>query len=250
MSLLRTMMSHLGKEDGASIRNAAEPVKEYPIPPHVLFVATDLEFRKFDWVRTNDRDRESEGKIFRRLDPEYFAWLRSRMVAARSAHNAGKLPDKTWDLLRERFNRVQELAVEEFGEKALQKAVHCLNPKTYDAPSAKQQKKDWIYPAGEAWKCKQPVTSQALAKVDAIRDEAMACGWSEARLYQNQGRFRFPCGQDYGLVCFVDEDREIGAVTRQFIEIIHGVNTPRPNTLRFHNPDVSQPWLKKVETEK
>jgi hypothetical protein len=89
-----------------------------------------------------------------------------------------------------------------------------------------------------------------VAKVDAIRDEAMACGWSEARLYQNQGRFRFPCGQDYGLVCFVDEDREIGAVTKQSIEIIHGANTPRPSTLRFHNPDVSQPWLKKMETDK
>lgn len=249
MSLLRTMMTHLGKEDELLTKGPEKQIKEVAFPPHILFVATDLEFRKFDWVGTSDRDRKYDGKIFRRLDPEYFAWLRSRMVAARNAHQAGKLPDNTWDLLRTRFNQVQELAVQQFGDKALQTAISNLNPKTYDSP-AKHKKKDWTYPAQEAWKCKQPVTSRAVAKVDAVRDEAMACGWSEARLYQNQGRFRFPCGQDYGLVCFVDEDREIGAVTKRFIEIIHGANTSRPSTLRFHNPDVSQPWLKKVETDK
>jgi hypothetical protein len=91
------------------------------------------------------------------------------------------------------------------------------------------------------------VTSQAVAKVDAIREEAMAKGWSEARLYQNQGRFRFPCGEDYGLVCFVDGDQEIGEVTERFIEIVHGPKSGRPSTLRFYNPDVPQPWMKKVE---
>ena len=75
----------------------------------------------------------------------------------------------------------------------------------------------------------------------------MSKKWSEARLYQNQGRYRFPCGQDYGLVCFVGDDRKIGAVTEKNIEIIHSPDTPRPSTLRFHNPDVPQPWLKKVE---
>ena len=91
------------------------------------------------------------------------------------------------------------------------------------------------------------MTYQAVAKVDAIREEAMAKGWSEARLYQNQGRFRFPCGEDYGLVCFVDGDQEIGEVTERSIEIIHGPKSGRPSTLRFYNPDVPQPWMKKVE---
>ncbi|SMG65444.1 hypothetical protein BMETH_340611251420, partial [methanotrophic bacterial endosymbiont of Bathymodiolus sp.] len=39
------------------------------------------------------------------------------------------------------------------------------------------------------------------------------------------------------------------AVTEQYIEIIHGPDTLRPSTLRFHNPDVPQPWLKKVGKE-
>jgi len=249
MSLMKTMIAHLGKEDERPVQSPVPPVEKASVGTEVLFVATDLESRHLECGEGGNRDIEHEEKIYRRLDPEYFAWLRSRMVAAGNAHKAGKLSDNRWNLLRERFNRIQKLAIEEFGEDALQKAVRGMNPRTYQVPAI-HQKKDWIYPAEEAWKCKQPVTSRAVAKVDAIRDEAMARGWSEARLYQNQGRFRFPCGQDYGLVCFVDEDREIGAVTRQFIEIIHGANTPRPSTLRFHNPDVSQPWLKKVETDK
>jgi hypothetical protein len=121
------------------------------------------------------------------------------------------------------------------------------HPGTCQVPAAEHREEGWLFPAGEAWKCRQPVTARAVAKVDAIRQEAEACGWSEARLYQNQGRYGFPCGQDYGLVCFVDGDREIGAVTERFIEIVHGAKTPRPGTLRFYNPDVPQPWRKKVE---
>jgi len=65
----------------------------------------------------------------------------------------------------------------------------------------------------------------------------MAKGWSEVRLYQNQGRFRFPCGEDYGLVCFVDGDQEIGEATERFIlrpSII--ISTPRfpPAALDIH----------------
>ncbi len=68
-----------------------------------------------------------------------------------------------------------------------------------------------------------------IQQVSAIKEEAMSKKWSEARLYQNQGRFKFSCGQDYGLVCFVGDDQKIGAVTEQYIEIIHGQDTPRPS---------------------
>ncbi len=68
----------------------------------------------------------------------------------------------------------------------------------------------------------------------------MAQGWREARLYQNRGRFRFPCGEDYGLVCFVDGDFALGEVTRQSIEIVGP--PPWETILHFYNPDVEQPW--------
>ena len=174
----------------------------------------------------------------------------------KAAHKAGKLPEDAWNTLRKRFNALQELAIREFGKESLQEVLQSFSPKNYRPPALRPEpqdkpvdvpRKDWIYPGNQAWKCKQPVTSQAVAKVDTIREEAMAKGWSEARLYQNQGRFRFPCGEDYGLVCFVDGDQEIGEVTERSIEIIHGPKSGRPSTLRFYNPDVPQPWMKKVE---
>ena len=90
-------------------------------------------------------------------------------------------------------------------------------------------------------------SSKAVARVDTIRDQALALDWSEIALYQNRGRIRFPSGQDYGLVCFVDGDRSIGEVTGQSIEIIHG--GPRQSRLRFYNPDVDQPWIKRSRKE-
>ena len=84
------------------------------------------------------------------------------------------------------------------------------------------------------------VSPSAVAKVDAIRDRALALGWSERGLYQNRGQFRFPYGEDYGLVCFIGEEQRIGEVTKQYIEIVSPL--PRENRLRFYNPDVPQPW--------
>ncbi len=63
------------------------------------------------------------------------------------------------------------------------------------------------------------------------------------RLYRNRGRFRSPCGEDYGLVCFVDGDERIGEITCQSIEIVGP--PPRETVLRFYNPDVEQPWHRK-----
>ena len=256
MSLLTTMIRHLGTDVPKADSQANLAVSETSEHCQSLFVTTDLEIRKFAWVRTGELDIEQNGKVFRLLSPEDVAWLRSRMVTAQAAHKAGKLPEDAWNTLRQRFNALQELAIREFGKESLQEVLQSFSPKNYRPPALRPEpqekpveapRKDWIYPGNQAWKCKQPVTSQAVAKVDAIREEAMAKGWSEARLYQNQGRFRFPCGEDYGLVCFVDGDQEIGEVTERSIEIIHGPKSGRPSTLRFYNPDVPQPWMKKVE---
>ncbi|MDD4664269.1 MAG: hypothetical protein PHD83_06380, partial [Caldisericia bacterium] len=64
----------------------------------------------------------------------------------------------------------------------------------------------------------RPATLAALAEVDAIRDQALALGWTEAELYQTRGRFVFPCGNQYGAVCSVDSDHHIGSVTAAAIE--------------------------------
>ena len=106
---------------------------------------------------------------------------------------------------------------------------------------------DWTYPADGAWKYTEPVTAQALDKVDAIRDQALALEWSEARLYQNRGRSRFPCGHDYGLVCFLDGDQSVGSITTAFVELIHRTQQPSRGSFYFaiegsNSTDRNQRW--------
>jgi hypothetical protein len=231
-----------------------------------LYAATNLESWETDKPHHFARDVGIDGTCFRRLDPDYYAWLRHKMDAAKKAMGSGRLPSQAFETLRCRFNVVHAWAMDCFGEEPLLSAVRALNPRTYSPPALGTYGQDprnlseravpdkppssvpqYLFPKDGDWRFTQRVTPSAVAKVDAIRDQALSLGWSEARLYQNRGRFRFPCGQDYGLVCFVDEKERIGDVTRRNIEIIGP--PPRENRLRFHNPDVDQPWLKKTKNE-
>ena len=232
----------------------------------VLYAATNLESWETDKPHHFARDVGIDGTCFRRLDPDYYAWLRHKMDAAKKAMGSGRLSSQAFETLRCRFNGIHAWAMECFGEEPLLSAVRALNPRTYSPPELGTYGQDtrhlsertvpdkpppsvpqYLFPKDGDWRFTQRVPPSAVAKVDAIRDQALSLGWSEARLYQNRGRFRFPCGQDYGLVCFVDEKERIGEVTRRNIEIIGP--PPRENRLRFHNPDVDQPWLKKTKSE-
>lgn len=83
-----------------------------------------------------------------------------------------------------------------------------------------------------AWPFTQPVSFEAVLAVDEIRDEALRLGWSEAALYQNRGRFRFPCGQDYGLVCCLHHGDRIVEVTSAAIAMLPAGRNDAP--LRFY----------------
>ena len=87
------------------------------------------------------------------------------------------------------------------------------------------------------------VPAEATRKVDAIRDRALACGWTLDALYQNHGAQRFPASGGYGLACFVAGDREIGEVCSRWIEVIGPA--PERHALRFYNPAVDQPWIQR-----
>jgi hypothetical protein len=241
-----------------------------------LFVATDLSILN-DAVSPSLQDELSvEGRVYRRLDPEYYAWLRSRMETAQAACSRGKLPPETFDALRIRFNAIHDLAMAFFGESALQDAVRLLDPKSYPwpghtrkepedsthaeipkadeqpAPRCRPEKPPGIpeekasldgmsrhsFPGEdpERFRFNQPVSKYALAQVDAIRDQALACGWTEAQLYQTRGRFAFPCGGDYGVVCLISRDQRLGKVTDKAIEIICSGG----HSLRFYRKEVNQ----------
>ncbi len=84
-----------------------------------LFVSTALA----TWTTANPeqfaRDFQINDTVYRRLDPEYYVWLRSRMVIAKKAATSGHLPPAAFEDLRVRFNAVHEWAVEHFGEAQL-----------------------------------------------------------------------------------------------------------------------------------
>ena len=80
-------------------------------------------------------DLTVDGLPYRRLDPAYYAWLRSRMEKAKKAHQAGKLDAPSFAALRDKFNAIHDEAVRLFGESTLLHAVRSLDPKTYPAPT-------------------------------------------------------------------------------------------------------------------
>ena len=49
MSLMKTMIAHLGKEDECPVQSPVPPVEEVSVVPEVLFVATDLESRHLEY---------------------------------------------------------------------------------------------------------------------------------------------------------------------------------------------------------
>jgi len=270
MSLLKLMMEQTAG-DTIPIENS-ETEEKVPngnetTQKAALYVATNLESWETLTPKYYARDVSIDNTCFRRLDPEYYVWLTHKMALAKKAADSGRISSSAFDKLRTWFNDIHTWAVCRFGEEALRSAIQSLDPKAYSPPvlgtfdqgiqcpfkhvvPEERPLPDtrFLFPKDGEWQFTQEVPSQAIAKVDAIRDAAISLGWNEARLYQNRGRLRFPYGQDYGVVCFVDGDVRIGEVTRQSIEIVG--TTSQHNRLRFYNPDVDQPWLRRVRNEK
>jgi len=205
----------------------------------VLYVATNLECWETVTPHYYALDISIDKTCFRRLDPDYYAWLKYKMALAKKAADLGRLSSSAFETLHTRFNVIHTWAIEHYGEDELLSAVQSLDPKTYSPPVLETFGQDdrppsvqpapektppavpqYLFPKEGEWRFTQQVPPTAVAKVDAIRDKALSLGWNEARLYQNRGCLRFPYGQDYGLVCFVDGNVRIGKVTRQSIEIV------------------------------
>ena len=77
--------------------------------------------------------------------------------------------------------------------------------------------------------------------VDTIAQKALALGWSRDRLYATG---KGPFDPTRGLICYLKPGDRIGEVTMHSIEIVH----PLPSGVRhrFYNPDVDQPWIRRV----
>ena len=212
--------------------------------PDCLFVATSLA----TWTTANPerfaRDVQINDTVYRRLDHEYYAWLRSRMVVAKTAATAGHLPPAAFEDLRLRFNAVHEWAVGYFGEEQLVAAVRALCANDYRPPAAEDEGPH--VPAKRAHKsAADEILAEAMALVDSISEQALSLGWKRQRLYRAGGsRVLDP---ERGLVCFLKPGDRLGEVTRQSIEII-GL-PPSEVRQHFYNPDVDQPWIIRIDNK-
>ena len=100
-----------------------------------LFVSTALDLWFTEQPAAFARDVQIDDIAYRRLDPEYYAWLRSRMMLAKKAATAGRLDLAAFGALRVRFNAVHEWAVEQLGEDQLLAAVRTLRAGDYIPPA-------------------------------------------------------------------------------------------------------------------
>ncbi|MCC6363127.1 MAG: hypothetical protein IT165_06350 [Bryobacterales bacterium] len=207
-----------------------------------LFVSTALDTWLTEDSAAFARDVQINDTVYRRLDPEYYAWLRSRMMLAKTAACAGHIGIDAFHGLRRGFNAVHHWAVDRFDEQALVAATNALDVREYKPPAAEQEPQPRAVMPASLDRNAVVVSPESAALVDAIRDGAIALGWTYESLYQTRGATRFPLGDDYGLVCYLKPGDRIGEVTTYSIEII------RPNNVcqRFYSPNVDQPWIKHV----
>lgn len=206
-----------------------------------LYVSTSLATWRTGQSKGIARDFQIDDTCYRRLDLEYYAWLRSRMHMGKLACAAGRLPEKSFDELRAKFNTVHEWAMGHFGKAVVAEAVNNLNARDYQPPAA-----DSDSTAGSCGQRNTPddgVPAEEITMLDAICERALALGWKKERLYgTGNGRI---FSQNRGLASFLKPGDRIGEVTRQSIEIIG----PPPSEVRqhFYNPDVDQLWIIRLD---
>lgn len=100
------------------------------------------------------RDITYRGARYRRLDADYYAWLKSRFDRAARAAAAGQLDAQTYQAARDKFKIIYEWATAHFGAEEISRAARQLIGTNYDPPrlpsavtaTEKRQVKDYIHP--------------------------------------------------------------------------------------------------------
>ena len=155
---------------------STDPVGEIVPDYHILMVATDLD----SWEADDPRFGYEVGgePVYRMLDASYYAWLRHRMENVKKSHDAGRIDDAAFEVLRTRFNTIHTWAVRHIGDDVLRRATRSTNLKSYIAPSEQTfaaYRSTW----DDAWDAHQRVRTsrrQSAAPSDQARtlDHALA----------------------------------------------------------------------------
>jgi hypothetical protein len=200
---------------------------------------------------------------YRRLDPRYYAYLFSRMGLAKTAAERQLISTISYHRLRDTFAGLHGWARTRYGDHALREALQHPSGQAYPAPivgpltlpalvmasdgaphrsaeAARTAPHPFAYPAAGEYRFTHAVTWGAVLLVDMIRDHARSLGWDDASLYQNRSALAFPCGQEYGLVCFLGPDVAVSEVTRGSIALVS--THPGGGTVRWYHPTADHPW--------
>jgi hypothetical protein len=199
-----------------------------------------------------------QGRVYRQMDLEFYAYLRKQMDKAKIKFNQGELPENDWEELRTRFNKIHIWMTKKYNKSQILEAARQFRPthgylfpasinpgplneeprgwpKTNEPVLKKDTVSTHVYPpnkGGGKFKHLKHVSEDALEKVQAIEEQAKEIGWTHEDLFQNCGRFSPPFGQDYGLICFI-RGREITRVTENYIEITN-VDDLKQASTRFY----------------
>ena len=231
--------SHV-ESQASDVHVSGQDVHQVHVSPCTsLFVSTSLDTWTTGQPEIFARDVRINDTAYRRLDPEYYAWLRSRMYLVKLAAGAGRISPDAFEELRQKFNAVHEWALAHFGENLLRDALRNLDTRIYAPPVVEDDRP--VRPARAA----EHFAAEAVAVVDQIRDQALSLGWMLESLYGTGNSTHALFGKACGLAGLLKPTHRIGEVARQSIEII----LPNGVRQRFYNPEVEQPWIRRVKSE-
>ena len=134
-----------------------------------LFVAADLS--TFESMGL-DRDVGRDGKLFRKLDAAYFAWLWRTMERVEFAATNGAVTADDFDQLRHRFNGVYFWAIQHIGREALLEAVNAGD-------------RGYVPPAS------LPLVKRAKVPPPEVVETAISGRWSVTARRPDAGRGRY-----------------------------------------------------------
>lgn len=114
---------------------APEALESSAAPSGGLFVATDLQWWTTHEPNSFARDNALDDVMYRRLDPEYFAWLWSRAQLVIQAFDAGRIDRAAFDTVITRWAWIYRWAIDTWGREVLDEAIRTSEPRTYQPPT-------------------------------------------------------------------------------------------------------------------
>ena len=204
------------------------------------WVSTDLVVVDLDGSTLHPEDVIQGSKGYRWLSPDYFIWLEKRFSGFQRKMQVAGREDQYTQAFAGRYAAIRDAAQALYTSEDFETARRRMAELPMESPNRSTgilfQRSRFDYPPDSDLPVLRPVTFHALGEVDAIRNQALSLGWTDAQLYGTRGRFTFPCGPGYGVVCFIHSDQRLRKVASAHIEIICSGG----HSLHFYRKEVSQ----------